>query len=108
VADDRAARAGARQVVLAYLSGTPTHRRDFAQAVPALAQVLDARPEVQLLLVGHIDVPPALARFAARIEHLPLVPWQELPGILAGVDVNLAPLEADNPFAACKSSIKFL
>lgn len=105
--DDAAAAAG-RAVVLAYLSGTPTHRRDFAQAVPALAHVLDTHPEASLLLVGHIAVPDELARFAARIAHRPLVPWQELPGILAGVDVNLAPLETGNAFTECKSSIKFL
>ena len=101
-------RAGGGGVALAYLSGTPTHRRDFAQAVPALVHVLETRADVRLLLVGHIDVPDALARFASRIEHRPLVPWQELPGILAGVDVNLAPLETGNAFTACKSSIKYL
>ena len=100
--------AGGEEVVLAYLSGTPTHRRDFAQAVPALAHVLDERPEASLLLVGHIEVPEALARFSSRIVHRPLVPWQELPGILAAVDVNLAPLETGNAFTECKSSIKFL
>lgn len=99
---------GDGRIVFAYLSGTPTHRRDFAQAVPALADVLDAHPEARLLLVGHIDVPDALARFAARITHHPLVPWQELPGILAGIDVNLAPLETGNAFTVCKSSIKHL
>lgn len=95
-------------VVFAYLSGTPTHRRDFAQAVPALASVLGAHADARLLLVGHIEPPDALAPFASRIEHRPLVPWQELPGILAGVDVNLAPLETGNAFTACKSSIKYL
>ena len=95
-------------VVFAYLSGTPTHRRDFAQAVPALAHVLGSHADARLLLVGHIEAPDALAAFASRIEHRPLLPWQELPGILAGVDVNLAPLETGNAFTACKSSIKYL
>jgi glycosyltransferase involved in cell wall biosynthesis len=103
-----ARRAADGDVVLGYFSGTPTHARDFAEAVPALVQLMDAHPRVRLLLVGHIDTPRELHRFAGRIAHLPLVPWQRLPGIMADVDVNLAPLERDNVFTECKSAIKYL
>jgi len=103
-----AQRATTGEVVLGYFSGTPTHKRDFAEAVPALVQVMDVHPRVRLLLVGHIAAPAELRRFGARISHLPLVPWQRLPGIMADVDVNLAPLEPDNVFTECKSAIKYL
>jgi hypothetical protein len=33
--------------------------------------------------------------------------WQELPSVMAQIDVNLAPLELDNPFCQAKSEIKF-
>ena len=95
-------------VVVAYLSGTPTHDRDFGRIAPALERVMDWNPRVHLLTVGHIDVSGRFGRFAGRFRHLPLVPWQALPGILAGVDVNLAPLEDDNPFTESKSGVKFL
>jgi len=101
-------RARTGEVVLAYLSGTPTHKRDFAEASGALARVLDAHPRARLLLVGHIEAPPELRRFGERIAYLPLVPWQQLPEIMADVDVNLAPLERDNVFTECKSAIKYL
>jgi len=103
-----ARRATTGEVVLGYFSGTPTHKRDFAEAVPALVRVLDAHQHVRLLLVGHIATPDELRRFGGRIAHLPLVPWQQLPGIMADVDVNLAPLEPDNVFTECKSAIKYL
>jgi glycosyltransferase involved in cell wall biosynthesis len=69
---------------------------------------MDEHPGVRLLLVGHVAAPVELRRFGGRISHLPLVPWQRLPGLMADVDVNLAPLERDNPFTACKSAIKYL
>ena len=59
-------RAGTGEVVLGYFSGTPTHKLDFAEAVPAIASVLDAHPRVRLLLVGHIETPAELRRFGDR------------------------------------------
>ena len=38
----------------------------------------------------------------------PLRPWRELPTWLAELDLNLAPLEANNPFSLSKSEIKWL
>jgi len=96
------------EVVLAYLSGTPTHRRDFAEAESALLWVMERYPAVRLLTVGHIDVRDVFGRFGARHSHLPLMPWQQLFELMAEVDVNLAPLERRNPFTECKSSIKYL
>ena len=34
--------------------------------------------------------------------------WQHLPGYLAQLDINLAPLVAGNPFAESKSAIKYM
>jgi len=94
-------------VRIGYMSGTPTHRRDFAECVPALDTILARHPQVRLVLVGHIDVPPQLLKHADRIDRLPLVPWQELPRLYADMDVSLAPLERDNEFTAGKSELKY-
>lgn len=94
-------------VRLAYFSGTRTHDRDFAAIAPALAEVMEARQNVQLVCAGHLTVPPELARFARRIERVPFVSWQKLPSVLATVDVNLAPLEADVLFCEAKSELKY-
>jgi Glycosyl transferases group 1 len=46
--------------------------------------------------------------FAHRIRHHPYITWRELPYLIAQVDINLAPLEMDNPFCQAKSEIKFV
>ncbi|MDG2307979.1 MAG: glycosyltransferase [Candidatus Binatia bacterium] len=95
-------------VTLGYLSGTPTHRKDFAVAEEAIEWALDTYPSVRLLTVGHIDVSDRFGRFGERFQHMPLMPWQRLADTLARIDVNLAPLEPGNPFTASKSALKFL
>jgi glycosyltransferase involved in cell wall biosynthesis/SAM-dependent methyltransferase len=94
-------------VRIAYLSGTPTHNRDFKECARALERVLETYSSARLMLVGHLDSGEEFARFGERIElHRP-VPWQDLPRLIRRVDINLAPLELDNPFTECKSSLKY-
>jgi len=94
-------------VRIAYLSGTPTHNRDFKECARALERVLETYAHARLMLVGHLDSGEEFARFGERIEiHRP-VPWQELPRLIRRADINLAPLELDNPFTECKSSLKY-
>ena len=101
---------------IGYASGSRTHQRDFAVAAEAVAAVLRARPACRLVLFREprrgtplLDVHefPALAGLEHRIEWRPLVPLRELPNELARFDVNLAPLEAGNPFCEAKSELKY-
>ncbi len=96
------------EIVLGYASGTPTHDRDFAQAEAALLTVLAEEPRAVLHLVGHLNPGPAFARFGARVRRLPFVHWSELPRVLRGFAINLAPLDAAQPFCRAKSELKFL
>lgn len=93
-----------------FASGTPTHRRDFAVAAAALAHLFDRRPEPLLVVVGALDLAayPELHRHAERIEARSAVPLHELFGEVARFDVNLAPLEAGNPFCESKSAVRWL
>jgi hypothetical protein len=49
-----------------------------------------------------------LAPYADRVHRLGFVDWRVLVRVLGCVDVNLAPLEPDNPFNEAKSAIKWL
>ena len=95
-------------IVIGYLSGTKTHDRDFLEASEAVLDALAESEAASLLVVGHLKLDERFGEFRDRIKQLPIQRWQDLPGILRGVDVNLAPLEQENPFTESKSCIKFL
>lgn len=91
---------------IGYFSGTKTHEEDFAVCARALRRVLDAHPETRLLIVGHLDLPKDLESYEERIDRLPLMPHDEMLEVMASIDINLAPLEANNDFTDCKSELK--
>ena len=98
-----------RSVRIGYASGTPTHRRDFALAAGAVAHCLEVHPHASFTALGFLepDDYPELIPFRSRIEQRPAVPLARLPHELARFDVNLAPLEAGNPFCEAKSELKY-
>lgn len=95
-------------VTIAYLSGTPTHDRDFLHAADGVLSALETDRSCRLLVVGNLTLDSRFERNRDRITTVPLQPWQRLPTILAGVDINLAPLEPDNPFTESKSCLKYI
>jgi O-antigen biosynthesis protein len=96
------------KVIIGYGSGTPTHDVDFAEAVPALLDILARHPHVELWLMGPLVLPPALALFAGRIQRHPLLDWPAYLALAAQLDIALAPLERGNLFCRAKSEIKFV
>ncbi len=95
-------------VRIGYLSGTNTHGQDWAMVEPAVARVLGRHPEAELWLVGHIEPGEALAPFSHRVRRIGMMPWRELFGVLADLDVNLAPVVESSRFNHAKSAIKWL
>lgn len=93
---------------LGFAAGTPTHHRDFTTIAPFVARLLGRRPDVRLVVVGHLDVGAIadLTPCLRQIEVRSAVPLPALHEELARFDINLAPLETGNPFCEAKSAIR--
>ena len=96
------------RLVLGYGSGTPTHDVDFAEAAPAVLDILTRYPQAELWIAGPMQLPGEFAAFEARVRRFPLLPWREWFELAAQIDINLAPLEMNNIFCRAKSEIKFV
>ena len=96
---------------LGYFSGSASHNRDIALLLPALEIVMAGDPRVQLVLVGPVDLGEYAARFEQnynhRIERHAFTDYVNLQQLIAGVDFNLVPLQA-NEFTHCKSELKYV
>lgn len=100
-------RSGSGKFTVGYFSGSATHDADLATIAKPLAVFLsENRERARFRVVGPVAVPKVVEDSDAEIERLASVPWAELPALIAGCHVNLAPL-APNPFNDGKSAIKW-
>jgi glycosyltransferase involved in cell wall biosynthesis len=94
-------------VRVGYLSGTPSHNKDFSTITEALGILLGKYPEMRLVLAGPLDTANQLSAFEKQIERVPFAPRKEYFETVAKLDINLAPLEIGNPFCESKSELKW-
>ncbi|MCI5648103.1 MAG: glycosyltransferase [Fusicatenibacter sp.] len=95
------------RIVLGYFSGSATHLDDIRMILPVLTRLMEERENVDLLLVGILDLPKELLPFGKRIKTEGFVDYRRLPELIASVDINLAPL-VDTVFNAAKSENKWV
>lgn len=94
-------------VIIGYFSGTRTHNKDFLEVKDTLLEVLSEYTNVKLCIGGLLDLPSEFDKLSSRIIRFPLVDWRNLPENIKKVDINLAPLELNNPFCRAKSELKY-
>jgi len=107
---NRRSESGDGMIRIGYATGSRTHQRDLALAVPALVEVLSENPSARLVLFRRaleLEEFPELKRLEHQIEWRDLVPVEKLPFEYARFDINLAPLEVGNRFCEAKSELKF-
>jgi glycosyltransferase involved in cell wall biosynthesis len=93
-------------ITIGYFSGTATHNHDFAQCEDALIAILRRHAHVGILIVGPLELSDRWRAYENRISRLPFLPYIEMLSALAGVDINIAPLEIGNPYCEGKSQLK--
>ena len=94
-------------VRIGYFSGTSSHNRDFAVIAGALLEIMEKYPQVELFLAGPLDIENRLNIYKNRIKQIPYVPREKHFENIAGIQINIAPLETGNPFCEAKSELKF-
>lgn len=96
------------RTTIVYASGwVRAHQEDFGVVVEALSQVLRDRPQVQLKIVGHLELEGLFNGYQERIRFQKFVAWEDLFEALSQSDINLAPI-VPNPQRRSKSAVKFL
>ena len=95
------------KIRVGYFSGSITHNADFTLILPAVIRVLKENPNVELHIVGELDLPPELYSYKKQIVRRPFADWKTLPELIASVDINLAPLES-SVFNEAKSENKWV
>ena len=93
-------------IVMGYLSGSITHNPDLELIKPAIISMLKKYKNVKLKLVGEITLPDDLKKFEDQIIIEPFMDWEQLPALIASLDINLAPLESI--FNEAKSENKWM
>lgn len=95
------------KVVLGYFSGSHTHNKDWQLIEDSIIRVMEDNSNVELLLVGALQVSTRILSMGSRINQIPFVDWRLLPKLLRGIDINLMPLE-NELFHQCKSENKWM
>lgn len=95
------------RIVIGYFSGAHGHDKDFQTIEDVLIQLMDKYEDVRLFLGGPLEISEKFGKYEKRIKKVPYVPRMDNYKNMAGVDINIAPLEIGNPFCESKSELKF-
>lgn len=89
--------------VIAYMSGTRSHDRDFIEVKSALEKLLSERNDLEFRVIGRLDFDLEVS--PEKIVRIDRLSYSDYGKSFGSVDVNIAPLE-DTPFNQCKSALK--
>ncbi len=96
-----------KAIRLGYFSGSKSHDRDFATIIEPLTEIMEKYPDTELFLFGPLNAGDKFDKFKNRVRQFSYVPREKHFANIASIDINLAPLEINNPFCESKSELKF-
>jgi glycosyltransferase involved in cell wall biosynthesis len=97
---------GHEKLRLGYFSGSKSHTKDFEVVVDAITENFGTFENLELLIVGHLDLPSSFEKFTDRVSYRSFTDFVGLQTLIAGVDLCLAPLQ-ESVFTYSKSQLKF-
>jgi glycosyltransferase involved in cell wall biosynthesis len=95
------------KIRIGYFSGSKSHNKDFNTITDVMIKILRENANAILMVVGHLDLDEKFSQVATQIERIAFVSVQKLPELILRADINIAPLEINNPFCQAKSALKF-
>ncbi|MCK4635616.1 MAG: glycosyltransferase [Candidatus Moranbacteria bacterium] len=95
------------KITIGYFSGSKSHDRDFAVVSDVLLRILKENKNVQLYLVGALEISKKFEKYENQITRKSLIRREKYFHELAKCDVTIAPLEVGDPFCESKSELKF-
>ena len=73
--------------MLGYFSGSLAHEADFNEALAAIAEVMDQRLDVSLLVVGHLRERPEFKKWSNRVHREAFADYATYLELLAACDL---------------------
>lgn len=92
---------------IAFSAGSKNHDVNFTFIAPVLVRLLQETANLELVIIGHIDIPESLRPYSHRITTHPFSNYADYLHRLNPCDFMIVPL-LDTAFNHCKSNIKFL
>ncbi len=95
-----------QKIKICYLSGSKSHNKDFKIFENALEIILEKHKNIEFHIVGFLTLNKKFTKYNKQIIRHEFMPYLELLKYLSKMDINIAPLELNNPFTAGKSELK--
>ena len=97
-----------KRLKIALTSGTLSHKQVLKDFIyPILLETLEEHSDVELIIVGHIQLPSSFTKFKSRINSVPFTSYSSYLNLLKQASIALVPLEV-HPTTDAKSAIKWM
>ena len=94
------------RIKICYLSGTATHNKDFKSIEKVILKLLHEYKNLEFHIVGHLELADEFEKYKKQIKRKKYMNYLSLLKYSSKMDINIAPLEMNNPYNEGKSEIK--
>jgi glycosyltransferase involved in cell wall biosynthesis len=94
-------------VKIGYASGSRAHEADFRTITRIIVHILEHYAQVELHILGHLNLPDELARFKGRVVRHEFSSFEAYMSALSTIDISIVPLLRDE-FNDSKSAIRYM